>query len=240
MDLHCHQQPEQVAAAGARFIASLAREAIKSRGSFTLAVSGGSTPWGMLNSLAQESLPWQNVHIFQVDERVAPDADAARNLVQLQSQLINRIDIPKANVHAMPVTHKDLQTAVRDYVDELNQYAGTPPVLDLVHLGLGSDGHTASLVPGDGLLTCEDRDVAVSGMYQGHLRMTLTYPVINRARNILWLVMGADKKDMLAKLIQADPAIPAGRVSQEKAFIFTDIEVSQQELALPKKEIQKC
>ncbi len=215
--------PADVAAAGADFVSACAREAIATRNSFTLALSGGSTPWRMLNALAEHDLPWERVHIAQVDERVAPDGDPDRNLTHIQEQFIDRIAIPPENVHAMPVNCANPDEGVNRYIDELSRLAGTPPVLDVVHLGLGSDGHTASLLPGDALLGTQGRDVGLTPSYQGWARMTLTYPIINRARNILWLITGVGKARMLDRLTRGDPGIPAGRVSARQATIITDI-----------------
>ena len=122
----------------------------------------------------------------------------------------------------MPVESADLDEAAARYAQTLVDVAGSPPVLDLVHLGLGSDGHTASLVPGDPVLDVTDADVALTGVYQGRRRMTLTYPVLNRARRVLWLITGEDKAAMLVRLRRGDPAIPAGRVRQDHAVVLAD------------------
>ncbi len=215
--------PDALAAAAAGFIARCAVQAISDRGRFVLALSGGSTPWKMLNRLAGLDLPWQQVHLAQVDERCAPRGDASRNLTHIEAQFAQRIAFPQQQLHAMPVNEPDLDQAVRDYATTLTGLAGHPPVLDLVHLGLGSDGHTASLLPGDALLEQDTQDVGMSGGYQGHARMSLTFPLINRSRNIMWLISGEEKRGMLERLLQADPGIPAGKVSQENTLVFTDI-----------------
>jgi 6-phosphogluconolactonase len=213
---------DAVARAAAAIIAAAARAAAARSQPFVMAVSGGRTPWLMLRALAGEDVPWDYVHVVQVDERVAPAGSPDRNLVHLQESLIDRAPLPSANIHAMPVESSDLPAAARQYAQTLRAVAGSPPVLDLVHLGLGSDGHTASLVPNDPVLDVVDADVAVTGLYHGRRRMTLTYPIINRAKRILWLVTGGEKKSMLARLRQGDATIPAGRVSQEHAVLLAD------------------
>jgi 6-phosphogluconolactonase len=212
-----------VAAQAARVIAERAREAVAARGVFTLAVSGGHTPWRMLRALATEDTPWARVHVVQVDERVAPAGDPDRNLTHLRESLLAHAPLPPEHVHAMPVDTTDLVAAAAAYATMLRQIAGSPPVLDLVHLGLGPDGHTASLVPGDAVLGVMDVDVALtSGTYQGRRRMTLTYPVLDRARHLLWVVTGAEKADALRRLQAADAGIPAGRVAQARARVLAD------------------
>ena len=206
----------------ARLIAAEARAAVAGRGRFVLAVSGGRTPWRMLRALAAEEVPWAGVHVVQVDERVAPAGDADRNLTHLRESLLPHASLPEAHAHAMPVEEVDVLAAARRYARTLERVAGTPPVLDLIHLGLGPDGHTASLVPGDPVLDVADRDVAVTGAYMGRRRMTLTYPALDRARRILWLVTEADKAAVLPRLLVADLSIPAGRVRQEHALLLAD------------------
>src|SRR5262249_36911006 len=158
-----------------------------------MAVSGGHTPWQMLRALANEAVPWESVHVVQVDERIAPAGDPDRNLTHLQESLLEHAPLPADQIYAMPVEGPDLESAARNYARTLQQIAGTPPVLDLAHLGLGPDGHTASLVPNDPVLNINNRDVALTGVYQNHRRMTLTYPMLNRSRQILWVVTGAGK-----------------------------------------------
>ena len=213
---------DAVARKAATLIAAEARQAVAARGRFLMAVSGGHTPWVMLRALAEEQVPWANVHVFQVDERVAPEGHPDRNLTHLRVSLLEHAPLPAGQIYAMPVEIPDLQAAAAKYAAELQRMAGTPPVLDLVHLGLGPDGHTASLVPGDPVLDITDRDVAVTGVYQGRNRITLTYPVINRARHILWLVTGSEKVPMYRRLQAADRSIPAGRVLQNNAMLLAD------------------
>ena len=213
---------DAVARAGAAFTAAEARAAIAARGRFVVAFSGGHTPWTMLRALADEQLPWAAVHVVQVDERVAPAGDPDRNLTHLRESLLERSPLLPEQIHAMPVESTDLNAASGRYAVTLEEIAGSPAVLDLAHLGLGPDGHTASLVPGDPVLDVKDADVALTGIYQGRRRMTLTYPVLNRSRRILWLVTGRDKAEMLPRLYEGDQSIPAGRISQQQAVVFAD------------------
>lgn len=201
-----------VAVKAARYVAQLARAAAGARGSFTFAVSGGHTPWAMFAELAAADMPWAQTQLFQVDERVAPDGDPDRNLTHLRES----IDGAPARVHPMPVTDPDLAAAAAGYASSL------PAQFDLVHLGLGPDGHTASLVPGDPVLTVTGELVALTEPYQGHQRMTLTYPALARADQLLWLVTGADKKDALARLLGGDQSIPAGRVRANRSLVLAD------------------
>jgi 6-phosphogluconolactonase len=222
MKIEVFADPEAVAHEAAASIAVQAREAVAARGRFVLAVSGGHTPWLMLRDLAGENVPWEAVYLVQVDERVAPAGHPDRNLTHLRESLLTRVSLRPEQIHAMPVEAPDLQAAAESYAQTLCQIAGTPPVLDLVHLGLGPDGHTASLVPGDPVLNVTDTDVAMTGVYQGRRRMTLTYPLINRSRRILWLVTGSDKTGPLVRLRDADSSIPAGRVQQDQARVLAD------------------
>jgi 6-phosphogluconolactonase len=211
-ELEVAADADAVASQGAAFVATRARAAVAEHGRFTFAVSGGHTPWAMFAALAKEDMPWTDVDLFQVDEREAPDGDPDRNLTHLRQSIG---DAP-ARVHAMPVTDADLDAAAAAYATAL------PQRFDLVHLGLGPDGHTASLVPGDPVLAVQDRLVALTQPYQGHRRMTLTYPALARADQLLWLITGADKRDALARLLAGDESIPAGRVRAARSLILAD------------------
>jgi 6-phosphogluconolactonase len=213
---------ESTARAAARCIAADAIAAVAARGKFVMAVSGGRTPWIMLRALANEPLPWGHMHVVQVDERIAPGGDADRNLTHLQESLLPHSPIRPEQIHAMAVESLDLEASAAEYASTLSSIAGLPPTLDVVHLGLGPDGHTASLVPGDPVLGVTDRDVSLTGVYQGRRRMTLTYPIINRARRILWLVTRSEKVNALARLLDGDASIPAGRIRQDRALLFAD------------------
>jgi len=208
-------QPDAGLAAqrGAELIAEAADDAIEARGSFSIAASGGTDPWEMYRRLAWLEPDWDRVQVLQADERVAPDGDPDRNLTHLLESL------PRAareRVRPMPVTHPDLDAAAQEYA------AALPPSIDLVHLGLGPDGHTASLVPGDPVLEVGDRRVAVTEPYQGHRRMTLTFPELARAGRIVWLITGEHKRDPLARLVVGDTSIPAGRVQAQESVVVAD------------------
>ena len=213
---------EAVARRAATLIAQEARAAIGARGRFLLAASGGTTPWRMLELLADEELPWALVHVFQVDERVVPADHPDRNFTRLRACLLDRVPMPRGQIHAMRVEQPNLPKAAARYAAALRHAAGTPPVLDLIHLGLGTDGHTASLVPGDPALEERGSDVALTGAYRGCRRMTLTYPVLERARVILWVVTGSDKAGALQRLLRGDRSIPAGRVPPDHALLLAD------------------
>jgi 6-phosphogluconolactonase/glucosamine-6-phosphate isomerase/deaminase len=204
----------------AEIVAAAGREAVDARGEFALALSGGKTPWGMVGLLGDmEEMPWERTRVFQVDERIAPPGDDARNLTHMVQMLSLA---HQGTLRPMPVTSRDLGAAAAEYE------AGLPERLDLVHLGLGPDGHTASLVPGDPVLEVDDRRLALTvGEYEGHRRMTLTYPALAAARKILWLALGEKARDPVAKLLAGDRSIPAGRVENEDMVLVAD------ETALP-------
>ena len=228
MRIEVLEDEEEVAQRGAAEIAAAAREAVVARGRFAWAVSGGRTPWRMLAWLAEtREVPWRRMHVFQVDERVAPDGDPARNWIPLDDALLSYAPLPPKQAHAMAVgacrDDADLAAAAAAYARVLEAVCGRPPVLDLVHLGLGADGHTASLVPGDPVLQVADADVAYTAQpYQGHRRVTLTFPMLARARRVLWVVTGAEKREALARLVAGDASIPAGRVRAADALLLAD------------------
>jgi 6-phosphogluconolactonase len=209
------ERERDAAPRAADLIAAAAREAVAERGSFSLAVSGGRTPWGMLAILSDlEGMPWAETTLFQVDERVAAPGSEDRNLTHIVLALSME---HQAAIRPMPVTQRNLEAAAQDYEESL------PERLDLVHLGLGPDGHTASLIPGDPVLEVDDRRVALTETaYQGHHRMTLTFPELSAASQVLWLVTGPAKKDALAKLLAGDASIPAGRVENERMTVVAD------------------
>jgi 6-phosphogluconolactonase len=207
--------------AAATFLAAECRAAVTARGRFVVALSGGTTPWLMLRVLTREDIPWDAVHVFQADERVAAAGTADRNLTHLLDTLSDGPLKPE-QIHPMPVDYRSLEEAAQRYEQMITAIAGTPPVLDVAHLGLGADGHTAALLPRDPALHVTDAEVAVTGMYQGRRRLTLTYPILNRSRRILWLITGREKAAVLARLRAGDVSIPAGAVRRDHAVIFAD------------------
>jgi len=206
---------EEASRYAAEAVAAAGQKAVEERGEFELALSGGKTPWVMIGLLGEmNEMPWEEAHIFQVDERVAPPGDEARNLTHLVQML--SLD-HQAALRPMPVTSRDLELSAAEYEVHV------PEQLDLVHLGLGPDGHTASLVPGDSVLEVDELRVAMTGgLYEGHRRMTLTYPALSAARQILWLVLGEKAREPLAKLLAGDTSIPAGRVENGNMLLVAD------------------
>jgi 6-phosphogluconolactonase len=196
--------PAAVHRRGAELIAEAVGAAIDEKDRCALGVSGGRDPWPMFSQLEDHGLDWTRIEIYQVDERVAPAGSEERNL----THLIESLSIgAQGSIRPMPVTHDDLEAAAERYAKLL------PEALDLAYMGLGPDGHTASLVPGDPVLEVTDRRVAVTaGPYEGVRRMTLTFPVLSRVRFLLWVVTGEEKRDALKMLLARDPSIPAGRV----------------------------
>lgn len=203
-----------VAERAATVLADALVGAVQARGQATVAFSGGSTPAATLRILATKPVPWHRVHIAQVDERIAPDGHPDRNLAMLDETLLSHIH--PASVAAMPVARAadDAAASATHYEAVLGDISGRPITIDVLQLGLGADGHTASLIPGDPVLKVIDRDVAITGEYQGRRRMTLTAPVLRRARHTVWIVTGAAKRDALEKLRAGDPSIPASLVVQ--------------------------
>jgi|ERR1700722_3275977 len=237
MKIQVYADTDTVALVAAELIAKEARDTVATRGEFVMAVSGGKTPWIMLRDLAQEDVPWKGVHVVQVDERVAPEGDPDRNLTHLRESLLEHAPLRPDQIHAMPVESTNVEAACVRYAQTLAKMAGSPSVLDLIHLGLGPDGHTASLVPGDPVLDVNNADVAFTGIYQGRRRMTLTYPIINRSRRVLWLATGAEKAGMLARLQAGDVSIPAGRVSRDRAVVLADSAAAGQVVKESKAEV---
>lgn len=222
LKIEVHADATAVSYRAATYIAECAKQAIAQRNRFVLALSGGATPRQMLGILPAETIDWRKVHLVQVDERIAPLGSPERNLTQLRDALLVHVPIPEGQVEPMPVDDANLAAAAKRYGRLLIRLAGSPALLDLVQLGLGADGHTASLVPGDAVLAVSRADVAITAQYNGWRRMTLTFPIINRARRILWLVTGADKAATVARLVQGDTSLPASRINRESALLLVD------------------
>lgn len=206
----------------AALIAQCAAQSVAERGRFVMALSGGTEPWNAFRLLAREPLPWAGIQVLQVDERVAPEGHEDRNYTHLCRSLIDRVPLPDANVHPMPVNEQDLPQAAERYAALLTKLTGSRPGIDLVHLGLGQDGHTASLAPNEPVVEILDREVAVTNEFRGLRRMTLTFAAINRARHIVWLVVGEAKSAALARLLTGHSKDPAGRVKEENATLIAD------------------
>jgi 6-phosphogluconolactonase len=221
MEIEALDSGEALATRAAEHIAQQIRASVGARGRCLMAVSGGTEPWAAFRALATMRLPWHALHVLQVDERAAPAGHAERNWTHLEQNLLQRVPIAPAHCHAMPVDADPLEHGAERYADTLTRLAGVPAVLDIVHLGLGDDGHTASLVPGDPVLDLA-ADVGVTSPYRGWRRMTLTLPAINRARHVTWLIGGGKKVHALSRLLAGDADIPAGRVRRDSALLLTE------------------
>lgn len=222
MEIRTFQTTEDVAQEAAVYIADRIRENVSRKGFFTMAISGGRTPWAMMKELAKEDLPWEKVFLFQVDERVAPDAHEDRNLTQLFKAIEGTRLVLRLNFFPMRVNAGDLDEACAEYESHIQRMTENGK-FDLIHLGIGTDGHTASLVPGDAVLDITEKGVAITQkLYQGRHRMTLTYPMINQAEKILWVITGSEKAEMLNRLLHRDSSIPAGLIDQTHAIVLTE------------------
>jgi len=211
-----------VASASADYLAEQITATLGTKATFSMAISGGRTPWEMLRHLAQAELPWERVHLFQVDERIAPEGHADRNLTQLLQAIAGTEMATRLHSYPMPVNEANLVLAAQQYADTLWQITGDG-CLDLIHLGLGTDGHTASLIPGDPVCAEQQLDIACTTYpYQERLRMTMTYPLLNRAKKLLWIVTGSEKREMLQQLLKQNHNIPAGKVAQTAAVGYVD------------------
>ncbi|MEX2466693.1 MAG: 6-phosphogluconolactonase [Gemmatimonadota bacterium] len=215
---------ERLALRGARFIAATLRSAVAARGHATVAFSGGSTAGPLLEALAGVDVPWPAIDVLQVDERVAPEGHPDRNLTTLQRCLLDHVPLPRDHLHAMPVDAEDLDAAAVAYAATLRDVAGRPATLDLVHLGLGTDGHTASLVPDLPAPSPDETPdpVIVTPVYEGRQRLTLTVPVLSRARQVLWFVSGASKAPIVRRLVDGDSSILAGQVRRSRSLLLLD------------------
>jgi 6-phosphogluconolactonase len=222
MRIHVFPTPETAAERAAEWLRTEINRASAQRGRCLVALSGGRTLWRMLRDLRRLRVHWHDMQVFQVDERVVPEHDERRNARQIADLLVAPAMLSATRFHAMPIERSNLEAGALEYARLLSEHGGTPPVLDVIQLGIGADGHTASLVSGDRLLEAHDRDVGISVPYQGVARMTLTLRVLGAARHRLWLVTGADKSAALRKLWVGDVSVPAGRVVRESAFVFTD------------------
>lgn len=221
MKIHIEPDADALAVEAAAWIGEQARRVLAERETFSLALSGGRGPHGLFEALAREKVAWERVHLFQVDERAAPADSPERNFLAIRTLLVERIAIPADHVHPMPVEREDLDDAAAEYAATLERALGAGRVLDLVHLGLGEDGHTASLLPGDPAADA-DAPVIVSMQYEGFRRLSLNYHVLSGARQRCWFVTGAAKSEALPRAVDGDSGIPAGRIERDDTWFFVD------------------
>lgn len=216
------KDPATAAALAADWLAERITEDVGARGRCVIAWSGGETPWNTLEELTTRNVPWHALQVVQVDERVVASADPLRNFTRIHALLCKRGRLDEAQLHPMPVERPDPDLAAREYAKTLAAVAGSPPILDIVQLGMGVDGHTASLLPGAATLKITDRDVAATEVYSGTRRMTMTLPCINRARAHCWIITGAQKAARLRELLAGREEIPAAKVTRDNAIVFVD------------------
>ena len=214
---------EQAARCAAGELARACIAAVAERGRACIALSGGRSPRLAFEYFAAAPLPWASIVVAQVDERCVPAGDPLRNLATLQATLVDAGRLPRDHLLSMPVECEDLERAAEEYGALLAERVGADVRFDVVQLGLGGDGHTASLVPNDPVLAVADRDVATTLPYQGTRRMTLTYRVLQRAHERLWLVTGPAKARALAELRDGTGSSPAVRVTRERSVVVTDV-----------------
>jgi 6-phosphogluconolactonase len=222
MRLIVAQDAEEAARCAAGELARACATAVAERGRACIALSGGRSPRRTFEHFAAAPLPWSSIVVAQVDERCVPAGDPLRNLAALQATLVDSGPLPRDNLLAMPVERDDLERAADDYGVLLDRRLGAEGRFDVVQLGLGEDGHTASLVPDDLVLQVNNRAVAVTRAYQGTRRMTLTYRVLDAARERLWLVTGVAKVAALSQLLAGIGDAPAVRVAREHSIVVAD------------------
>ncbi|MCG6133772.1 MAG: 6-phosphogluconolactonase [Nostoc sp. LLA-1] len=177
--------------------------AIEERGQFTIALAGGSTPKPLYEAIAQQNLPWDKIHVFWGDERYVPPDHPDSNELMARRAWLDRVDIPAANIHAVPTLDADPAVSAAKHEQHLREFFNSSPTdvpaLDVVLLGMGDDAHTASLFPHTDALQVRDRLVTV-GNKDGNPRITFTYPLINAARSVIFVVAGANKRPALAQV----------------------------------------
>jgi len=224
MRVEVYATPAAAAARAAALVKDCIESAIAGRGLAAIALSGGKTPVGMLSELASAPIDWPRVHVFQVDERLVGEHDTRRNWRVIRAAF-ERSGLPASHLHAMPLDAASPEAGAREYARELRAAVGTPSVLDAVHLGLGEDGHTASLFPGDAAVDAAG-EIALSGIHDGMRRMTLTLETINRARARIWLVTGPAKRAIVKRLLEPGAGLIASRVRSAESILVLDREAS--------------
>jgi 6-phosphogluconolactonase/glucosamine-6-phosphate isomerase/deaminase len=210
MQTHVLWDADQAGKAAARMVGRWLDRDVRRHGSASVAFSGGHAPLPMFAALATMPIAWDQVEVFQVDERVAPDGDPARNAAALAN-----LPVPRRQMHLMPVTAADLDRAARRYATAL------PARLDVVVLGVGDDGHAASWPPGHDVVDASE-PVRAIGEFNGWRRMTLTPSAVNGARRRLVLVPGADKAEVVARWMAGDRDLPITRVHRRATTVILD------------------
>jgi 6-phosphogluconolactonase len=212
------------------------KTAIQERGQCTIALSGGSTPKPLYEAIAAQNLPWEQLHIFWGDERYVPPTDPDSNQRMARQAWLDQVNLPAENIHPMPTGAADPAIDAQKYEQELQQFfqvsAGEFPALDIILLGIGDDGHTASLFPHTEALQVRDRLITV-GNKDGQPRITFTAPLINQAHCVLFIVAGANKRPALAQIFAAtadEQTYPARLIQPQGELVWLLDQAAGQEL----------
>lgn len=230
MKVHVLQDLEAVSIFAANMFVDFSEHYIAAKGRFVVAVSGGSTPARLYALLGSDryadKIDWRFVYFFWADERFVPHDHHNSNFRLLHENLLSKIQIPHENIHPVSTNESSPHISAEKYEDEIKSFFhlsnGELPEFDLILLGIGEDGHTASIFPGNAVLEEKEHLIAaVESKTHMHPRITLTLPVINNARNVIFLASGKNKASVVKKVLEEkDPYLPAVMVNPSRGKMF--------------------
>ena len=224
MELNKYNNKEQMSLATAAYTSNLIRQKISNGVTFTIALSGGSSPVRFYELLAEEEIDWPRVNIFLVDERKVPDDHLHSNFRMINKAILTKIDIPDTNVFSLKTEIISVSECAAEYEARIRKVFGDNyPVFDLVVLGVGPDGHTASIFPGEDHTREQDRifiQATSPAQFDVPERLTMTLSLINSADNRIFVISGEGKRAMVQRVLKGDRAIPAGLVNSNSTIFF--------------------